>query len=170
MWRQQMNCKQVQRRLNAYLDGELPAEMRQTLEAHLDGCSACAHEWAAHQKLRQLLDEPPTATVPEGFARLVRERASRHAVSVRRRATPEVWRAYPIPVRAAAMLALGAGLLVGGLMGNSAALVRTTEQAAATGQAEENLSLGLVGALAPGSLAEDYLELTGNSEVTENNG
>jgi len=165
-----MKCKQVQRRLNAYLDGELPAEMRQALETHLYGCSACARELASHQELRLLMDEPPAATVPEGFARLVRESASRHAVPVRPRAEPEVWRVYPIPMRAAAMLALGAGLLAGGLMGQSAALVRTTEQAAAAEQAEEDLSLELIGALAPGSLAEDYLELTGNSEVTENNG
>jgi anti-sigma factor RsiW len=165
-----MNCRQVQRRLNAYLDGELPAGMRRTLEAHLEGCSACARELEEHQGLRCLLDASPRVSAPEGFARSVRQKASRLAVGARSGALPALWRLSPVPMRAAAMLALGFGLLLGGLMGSSAAAVRTTEQTVSSGQAESDISLDLIGALAPGSLAEDYLELTGNSEETENSG
>ena len=165
-----MNCRQAQRRLNAYLDGELPAEMRRTLEAHIEGCSACARELAAHQEMRRLLDEPPAAMVPTGFARSVRERASRQVVAARGHAMPQPWRVSPIPVRVAAMLALGVGLLLGGLMGNSAAVVRASEQTVRTKELQEGLSLDLLSAVTPSSLAEAYLELTGNSEGTANDG
>ncbi len=37
-----LSCSQVLARLSDYLDGDLPAEERQALEAHLRGCDRCA--------------------------------------------------------------------------------------------------------------------------------
>jgi anti-sigma factor (TIGR02949 family) len=37
-----ISCGEVLDRLSAYLDGELPAEERARVEAHLRGCDTCA--------------------------------------------------------------------------------------------------------------------------------
>lgn len=54
--------------LGAYHDGELTAERRAWVEAHLDGCAACREELAGLRALSRLLGSlPEPATEPEAF-------------------------------------------------------------------------------------------------------
>lgn len=48
-----MNCPEIEAALNDYVDDELDAGARRSLEDHLEGCSGCRNEL---RKLRDLLD------------------------------------------------------------------------------------------------------------------
>lgn len=74
-------CEEMFRRLDDFLDRELPPDQIARVQAHLDSCAACAEEYAfeagvleeVRRKLRRI-------TVPEPFlqrltATLARERA-----------------------------------------------------------------------------------------------
>lgn len=56
-----MNCAEIQQRLSAYYDGELPDGVATEIAAHLRDCPSCAEELASFGKLSDLsrrLDEP----------------------------------------------------------------------------------------------------------------
>lgn len=55
-------------RLSAYLDGELSAEERANLEAHLSGCAECARELAALRQTKALLGALPAPALPRSFS------------------------------------------------------------------------------------------------------
>lgn len=57
-----MNCKGVESRLSAYLDGELTGEEMLEMRAHLGRCAGCAREMADFRQLKLLLGG---ATEPE---------------------------------------------------------------------------------------------------------
>lgn len=62
-----MNCREAQRRLEAYLDGELNTERRLALEAHLPACPACRASLAERRALHGWLDRLPPPALPATF-------------------------------------------------------------------------------------------------------
>jgi predicted anti-sigma-YlaC factor YlaD len=61
-------CEQVQGRLSAWLDGELAAEERRRVAAHLEVCEACSRELALLTRLDAALGTlaaPTPAELPE---------------------------------------------------------------------------------------------------------
>ncbi|MGH9185186.1 MAG: anti-sigma factor family protein [Acidimicrobiales bacterium] len=58
-----MNCRQVGRRLQTYLDGELDDLTARRIMRHLDDCRRCGMEAAAYTQLKASIarraDEPP---------------------------------------------------------------------------------------------------------------
>ena len=55
-----MDCEEVLRRLDAYVDGELTVAERRPLEGHLSGCARCGAEAAALARLsRGIRDDAP---------------------------------------------------------------------------------------------------------------
>ncbi len=75
-----MNCEQVFEQLSALLDGELNAEERAQLQAHLDGCPRCR---ALLEELRQTdaamadLRQPPPADFAQGVLDRIGQNAAR---------------------------------------------------------------------------------------------
>lgn len=64
-----MNCKAVESRLSAYLDGELTGEEMLEMRAHLGRCAGCAGEMAELRLLKSLLggaEEPEPESEFEG--------------------------------------------------------------------------------------------------------
>ena len=63
-----MTCEEMRERMEEYLDGELPEDIRQACSSHLEGCPACrallreAEETAT--ALRRLRPEPPDFVTP----------------------------------------------------------------------------------------------------------
>ena len=55
-------------RLSAYLDSEVSADERASLEAHLPVCETCQRELAALRQMRTLLAALPTPSLPRSFA------------------------------------------------------------------------------------------------------
>ncbi len=49
-----MNCHDAHKRLNEYLDGELPDSVRSNIELHLHGCTSCRERLAELQHVDHL--------------------------------------------------------------------------------------------------------------------
>lgn len=98
-----MNCRQIQERLTAYLDGELRPRDRQRVAAHLDTCAQCRAEQRAIVALRRLLADHPPMQTPVDFTYLARQIPVRSAVPLWLRGIP----------RALAGAAAVAGVLIG---------------------------------------------------------
>jgi hypothetical protein len=82
-----MKCQAVDRRVSAYLDGLLSAEERRHIEAHLDGCPACALQTQQLAQLRTRLRALPARTAPPHLTTRLRVLASRERVRVATRAS-----------------------------------------------------------------------------------
>jgi len=63
-----MNHQEVRKRMGEYLQGDLTLKQRALLDAHLDGCPACAKELQALRTTVQLLRGLPTPEVPRHLA------------------------------------------------------------------------------------------------------
>ncbi len=59
-----MNCQSARESLGAYVDGELPGEVRATIEAHLAGCTACTLELEFLRSVTASLAESDAIQVP----------------------------------------------------------------------------------------------------------
>lgn len=51
-----MECQAIQKRISAYLDGELEAGLRETIQAHLNECAECRQAAAQLSKVYALLE------------------------------------------------------------------------------------------------------------------
>ncbi len=52
-----MECQAIQKRISAYLDGELDAGLRDTIQAHLNECAGCRQAAAQLSQVYALLEE-----------------------------------------------------------------------------------------------------------------
>ncbi len=104
-----MNCEKLRPELmEAVLSG--PAKMSTGLREHLHGCTACADELASFQQTMALLDEWQAPEPSPYFSSRLRARARAEAT---KSAFPWLgWVRRPmVATAAAALIALGAGLL-----------------------------------------------------------
>jgi anti-sigma factor (TIGR02949 family) len=69
-----VDCQLLRTKLFAYADGELPAEQRATLEAHLQGCADCLHLVELERAFREIYVLPlrPTPVPPAVRERVIR--------------------------------------------------------------------------------------------------
>jgi anti-sigma factor (TIGR02949 family) len=49
------DCNETIRELDAYLDGELPDDVREHIHVHLDGCMDCLQAYDFHAELKQVI-------------------------------------------------------------------------------------------------------------------
>lgn len=63
-----MNCKQLEQKLDDYLDGELPAAQARELTSHADHCEHCQSVLAKVQDLQQALQTLPIPPIPDNYA------------------------------------------------------------------------------------------------------
>lgn len=68
-----MNCSEVQQRLSAYFDRELPTDVHQALAEHLDQCSECAAQLAGFQRLSSMAGNLTAPEPPDMWAELERQ-------------------------------------------------------------------------------------------------
>ncbi|MDP2273845.1 MAG: zf-HC2 domain-containing protein [Archangium sp.] len=62
------NCKDSVEHLLEYLDGELNADLRAKLEAHLSGCSPCEDFWKSYSATPGLCRKALIAEMPREVA------------------------------------------------------------------------------------------------------
>lgn len=67
-----MNCIDVHRFCYAYLDGELPAERRASVEAHLAQCEGCAERFAGERLFLDLVAQSAHETAPASLRGRIR--------------------------------------------------------------------------------------------------
>jgi anti-sigma factor (TIGR02949 family) len=107
-----MDCGELQRSLDAFLDGEFHQRERDEVSRHLEGCPACQHlvdrESRARGLLRARLREAMGPGTPAGTA--PGELRQRIRASLARERRP--WRLVLSPVPLAAVAACAAGALV----------------------------------------------------------
>jgi len=173
-----MDCHEVSRRLNAYLDGELLSQAGEEVRDHLAACARCAAEFEQMKQLNHALDALQGMVPPAYFPSRLRQLASsrqRKAYNLRSGAATEASETAGtgrrrsafsrVLVRAAAGLLVAAGLWVGVTMGGALA---STD--AASSQVEEtqpdaiDLQVHALSVLPAGSVAGDYVALVSESE------
>ncbi|MGQ9920904.1 MAG: anti-sigma factor family protein [Desulfobacca sp.] len=66
-----MDCREVQEKLSAYLDGELSPRQQELVARHLDGCQACRRELQIWQQLWEALLREPVAAPADLTARVL---------------------------------------------------------------------------------------------------
>lgn len=116
MW----SCSENRKRLNAYIDGELPERTHCAVEHHLAECPKCHREFVELRRLAPFLTNDEVPPVPAGLsARILAEAAFRQrrkeAEKMSGRQCLELL-FQPWLVRGATTAALVVGLAVGALM------------------------------------------------------
>lgn len=106
--------------LSAYLDDMLPPAERERLAVHLLCCPVCRGRLDQLSALRQSLRELPSPML--GFDLTARLGDRLAAAPARRRQPRRIWRGW-LPVGLSAVVALGSGVWLGGLLvGGSAGM------------------------------------------------
>src|SRR5687768_11516946 len=119
-----MNCKQCSELLIDYSLGELPADSRAAIAAHLPTCNNCSAQFAKLLELGTLLDlaEQPSAAIQENFqARLAAELAKSARIPVQK-VQPysglfqKVWPSRPVAALCYSFALLACGIVSGQLL------------------------------------------------------
>jgi anti-sigma factor RsiW len=131
-----MKCSVMQKRISAYLDGEIPEEERKTISEHLERCEDCRTEFAGLSRLMDALNTYEGIEVPSYFVVRLKAHVREHARQV----------TLPLRIRsmvfsAATALAVVASLFAGSHMGRS--LYQALAQTAEPTLAETSSVLGL---------------------------
>lgn len=124
-----MTCEQILKLLGPYFDGEVTADIRIDMEAHLATCPACSHELDGLHDFAAQLAEPQHVSVPPSLwdaidRRLSEQRDSRRSTTGGGLGSRVVW-----AVAASAAIVVGLGLfgLIWGGDGSSQANAATVD-------------------------------------------
>ncbi len=106
---QSVNCEQVWKEISNYVDGDVDAALRSTMDEHFRNCTRCASVLAGTRNAVQLYgDERMLQDVPAGFGRRLEKRLARSSVAGASHWSS--WLAWLIPV--AAMFLIAGGVLL----------------------------------------------------------
>jgi anti-sigma factor RsiW len=111
-----MHCVEIRKRLDAWVDGELPVPEAEVITRHLTACPACRLEAEGLQRITAAMDNLPPLAAPAGLYRRTMA-AFRTATG-----TPgmrEWWQELSLAMRGAVCGAALAGLLCGAVLGTS---------------------------------------------------
>jgi hypothetical protein len=95
-------CEQVWREVSNYVDGEVAAELRASMDEHFRTCARCASVLAGTRNVVQLYGDERMLEIPAGFSRRLEKRLSKNSV-----VRWSTWSAWLIPVAAMALIAGG---------------------------------------------------------------
>ena len=110
-----MDCREVEHKIDRYLRGELPGDVADEVEAHLDGCADCRGALQDARELQDAFGRASTPPVPDGFASDLRERAAEREETII--GPLPAWRSLSKPWKAAVAAGLVVGLALGIIMG-----------------------------------------------------
>ena len=155
-----MRCEDVLKQLTAFSSGELSANVRQAVQAHLAECAACRAALAEVDALA-VLASGRTPPVPRGFAArvMVAARQRQETKPVAAWNLMRWWRLTSTPMHAAAAAVLIIGLSVGLVLGWTSATSPAQAEAAVQPDPVDAYQLDYLGEAPSGSLADSYLTL-----------
>jgi anti-sigma factor RsiW len=99
------DCQDLNRRLTPYIDGEMPAEERSVVEAHLAACPLCRHQAMVESEARKTIREH-AAGLCSGAPASLQHRCRQAALQGLRGAEPRS-RLVPLALAAALVLLIG---------------------------------------------------------------
>ena len=111
------DCSRIRALFSAYLDGDVPGTTMQRIEGHLQGCAACAADFASWKQTQQMLTSLRRREMPEDLGLKLRIAISRERSNTARESLGR-WQVRwqntlrPVALRASAGLA-SAVFLVG---------------------------------------------------------
>jgi hypothetical protein len=97
------NCEQVWREISNYVDGDVDAALRASMDNHFRTCRKCASVLAGTKNVVALYGDERMLDVPAGFGRRLEKRLAKKA-AVKGRGWAG-WTAWVIPVAAMALIA-----------------------------------------------------------------
>jgi Putative zinc-finger len=103
-----VNCEQVWREISNYVDGDVDAGLRATMEEHLKTCKRCASMLAGTKNVVALYGDERMLEVPAGFSRRLEKRLTKNAAVKGSRWSS--WSAWLVPVAAMALIVGGVRL------------------------------------------------------------
>ncbi|MDD5169712.1 MAG: zf-HC2 domain-containing protein [Syntrophales bacterium] len=159
-----MNCRNIRKRLAPYQDGELSADERKLISAHLQECPSCRDVYAEMEDAWRSLDHIREVEPSPQFYRNLSRKI--HAVPEGPRlGFSWLWQLFPAPVATFAILLIG--LSLGIFLGNFIATEGQGSFSQQIARNEEPARLDYFKAFAPtppGSIGDGYLRLANASE------
>jgi|HubBroStandDraft_4_1064222.scaffolds.fasta_scaffold00549_3 hypothetical protein len=103
------NCEQVWREISNYVDGDVDAALRSTMEAHFRTCQRCASVLAGTRNVMQLYGDERMLEVPAGFSQRLEKRLENRLMPGASGGASRwsSWAAWLVPVAALALIAGG---------------------------------------------------------------
>jgi hypothetical protein len=98
-----LNCEQVRREVSNYVDGDVDAALRSSMDEHFKACARCSSVVAGVRNVVQLYGDERMLEVPVGFGRRLEKRLATN-VAVKGRGWSS-WSAWLVPVAALALIA-----------------------------------------------------------------
>jgi hypothetical protein len=99
------SCEEVWHEISNYIDGDVDAALRSTMDSHFKSCARCASVLAGTRNVVALYGDERMLEVPAGFGRRLEKRLAKGAVE-----KTSVWSglsAWLVPVAAMALIAGG---------------------------------------------------------------
>jgi len=160
-----MNCKKVLSRLQAYVDGEVPAALMREIEEHLDACPSCRSQVERIRAVGNILDSLSVPPLPEGFSARVMAEARRRAPVAEKRKSffPLEWQPLrwlldlSVPMRVAACTVVLMACLLGMFMSRELSL--SGNQRTSVAETENLDGFEWFSPTPPASLGSAYLTL-----------
>jgi hypothetical protein len=100
-----LNCEQVWLEISNYVDGDVDAGLRSTMDEHFRTCERCASVVAGTRNVVQLYGDERMLEVPAGFGQRLEKRLAKNAAGSGRGWSS--WSAWLMPVAALVLIAGG---------------------------------------------------------------
>jgi hypothetical protein len=106
-----LNCEQVWKEISDYIDGDIDAALRSTMDEHFRTCKRCASVLAGTRNVVQLYGDERMLEVPAGFGQRLEKRLEKRLSKSLPKGSPwSSWSAWLVPV--AAMVLIAGGVLL----------------------------------------------------------
>jgi anti-sigma factor RsiW len=161
-----MRCKDIQKRLSAFQDGELGPGERDLIAGHLEECQSCKGELAKLERAWMALEGLPEIQPEPDFYRQVVRKINESYEPRRFPRLKEVFQVFS-PLAACTLLVMGllVGTFVGNYLAGSGLISFQSPQAGKIPQAMEVVSFQAFDPVPPGTLGDGYLRIVSNMET-----
>ena len=156
-----MKCRQVQKRLSAFQDGELNPQEQERVSDHLESCSACRERYAEMEKIWQALGDFKEILPEPGFYGQLVKKINDSNETRFPAGFSWLFQFFSSPWATATLLIVGilVGTFLGNILAKSDLFPFQQSQATHSQAAIEVFSLKAFDPVPPGTLADKYMRM-----------